>query len=160
VPARVFADPGRYIAACDTRENIMELFNFANKVGKHLFGKEGEAGEKIKEEIEQDIPTGIRDLNVGFENGVVSLIRHADSPEPMEKAVLMAGNVKGVAPVKAHPLETPAQTAKVELYVIEKGDTLSATAHQVGARGMRIFWPGRIRSAPLITSRFASKRRG
>jgi hypothetical protein len=138
----------------------MGLFNFAKEVGKHLFGKEGEAGEKIKEEIEQDIPPGIRDLNVGFENGVVSLIGHADSPEAMEKAVLMAGNVKGVAEVKADQLEAPAQTAKVEFYVIEKGDTLSAIAHQVGARGMRIFWPGKIRSAPLITSRFASKMRG
>ncbi len=58
----------------------------------------------------------------------MSLSGHADSPEAMEKAVLMAGNVKGVAEVKVDQLEAPAQTAKVEFYVIEKGDTLSAIA--------------------------------
>lgn len=107
----------------------MGLFNFAKEVGKHLFGKEAEASEKIKEEIERDNP-GINDLKVDYKDGVVSLSGHADSPEAMEKAVLMAGNVKGVAEVKADQLEAPAQTAKVEFYVIEKGDTLSAIAKQ------------------------------
>jgi nucleoid-associated protein YgaU len=40
----------------------------------------------------------------------------------------MAGNVKGVAEVKADQLTAPPQTAEVDFYVIEKGDTLSAIA--------------------------------
>ena len=105
----------------------MGLFDFARNIGKHLFGKDAEASDKIKEEIERDNP-GISDLKVDYNDGVVSLSGHADSPEAMEKAVLMAGNVKGVAEVKADRLDAPAQTAEVEFYVIEKGDTLSAIA--------------------------------
>jgi nucleoid-associated protein YgaU len=46
----------------------------------------------------------------------------------MEKAVLMAGNVQGVSAVKAYGLNAPPQQAKVEYYVIQKGDSLSAVA--------------------------------
>jgi len=44
--------------------------------------------------------------------------------------VLMAGNVKGVAEVKADQVTAPPATAEVEFYVIQKGDTLSAIAKQ------------------------------
>ena len=50
----------------------MGLFNFAKDIGKSLFGKEAEASEKIKHEIEQDNP-GISGLDVKYEDGVVSL---------------------------------------------------------------------------------------
>jgi nucleoid-associated protein YgaU len=40
----------------------------------------------------------------------------------------MAGNVKGVSAVKADGLNAPPQQAKVEYYVIQKGDSLSAVA--------------------------------
>ena len=105
----------------------MGLFDFARDIGKKLFGKEAEASEKIKEEIERDNP-GISGLEVGYEDGVVSLSGEAATPEAMEKAVLMAGNVKGVAEVKVDSLAAPPRTAEVEFYVIEKGDTLSAIA--------------------------------
>jgi nucleoid-associated protein YgaU len=105
----------------------MGLFDFAKNIGKHLFGKDAEASDRIKEEIERDNP-GVSDLNVEYKDGVVSLSGHADSPDAMEKAVLMAGNVKGVAEVNTDRLDAPAQTAEVEFYVIEKGDSLSAIA--------------------------------
>ncbi len=105
----------------------MGLFDFARDIGKKLFGNEAEASEKIKEEIERDNP-GISGLNVNYEDGVVSLSGAADSPEAMEKAVLLAGNVKGVGEVKADELAAPPQTARVEFYVIQKGDTLSGIA--------------------------------
>jgi nucleoid-associated protein YgaU len=105
----------------------MGLFNFAKNIGKNLFGKEAEASDKIKQEIEQDNP-GVDGLDVKYEDGVVSLSGKAASAEAMEKAVLMAGNVKGVEEVKVDGLEAPPQSAEVEFYVIEKGDTLSAIA--------------------------------
>jgi nucleoid-associated protein YgaU len=107
----------------------MGLFDFARNIGKSLFGEEAEASEKIKQEIEQDNP-GISGLDVKYEDGVVSLSGAAASAEAMEKAVLMAGNVKGVEEVKVEGLQAPQQTAEVEFYVIEKGDTLSAIAKQ------------------------------
>jgi nucleoid-associated protein YgaU len=105
----------------------MGLFDFAKDIGKKLFGHEAEASDKIKEEIERDNP-GISDLTVDYQDGVVSLSGKADSAEAMEKAVLLAGNVKGVGEVKADELAAPPQTARVEFYVIQKGDTLSAIA--------------------------------
>jgi LysM repeat protein len=108
-------------------EDTMGLFDFAKDVGKKLFGNDAEAGEKIKAEIEQDNP-GIKGLTVNYDHGVVSLTGEAESPEAMEKAVLMAGNVKGVEEVKVDQLAAPPQTAEVDFYVIEKGDTLSAIA--------------------------------
>lgn len=105
----------------------MGLFDFARDIGKKLFGNEAEASEKIKEEIERDNP-GISGLDVNYKDGVVSLSGAADSAEAMEKAVLLAGNVKGVGEVKADELAAPPQTARVEFYVIQKGDTLSAIA--------------------------------
>jgi nucleoid-associated protein YgaU len=107
----------------------MGLFSFAKSIGKSLFGKEAEASEKIKEEIERDNP-GIDGLNVSYEDGVVSLSGNAASQEALEKAVLMAGNVKGVAEVKADQVTAPPATAEVEFYVIQKGDTLSGIAKQ------------------------------
>lgn len=105
----------------------MGLFDFVKNIGKNVFGNEADASEKIKQEIEQDNP-GISDLGVTYEDGVVSLTGEAATPEAMEKAVLMAGNVQGVAEVKVDALAAPEQTAEVELYIIKKGDTLSHIA--------------------------------
>jgi len=108
------------------REN-MGLFDFFKDMGEKIFGSEDEAAEKIKENIEASNP-GIQDLNVAYHDGVVELTGTADSAEAMEKAVLMAGNVKGVSEVKADGVSAPPQQAPVEYYTIQKGDSLSAIA--------------------------------
>ena len=105
----------------------MGLFDFFKDMGEKIFGNEDEAAEKIKENIEAANP-GITDLGVNYNDGVVELTGSADSAEAMEKAVLMAGNVKGVSEVKADGLSSPPQQATVEYYTIQKGDTLSAIA--------------------------------
>ncbi len=105
----------------------MGLFDFVKDVGKKVFGNEAEASDKIRQEIEQDNP-GITGLTVTYDKGVVSLAGEATSPEALEKAVLMAGNVKGVESINVDGLTAPPQTAEVEFYVIEKGDSLSAVA--------------------------------
>ncbi|MGD8975217.1 MAG: peptidoglycan-binding protein LysM [Desulfobacterales bacterium] len=105
----------------------MGLFDFVKDIGNKLFNRDEEAAEKIKAHIEESNP-GIQDLVVEFNDGVVSLTGNANSAEALEKAVLMAGNVKGVAEVKADSLSAPQPQATVEYYVVEKGDTLSAIA--------------------------------
>jgi hypothetical protein len=110
-----------------TERIVMGLFDFAKNIGNKLFGKEDEAEEKIREHIEKDNP-GIKDLKVTYDDGVVSLSGAADDPAAMEKAVLMAGNVKGVAEVTADELSAPEAVEDVEYYVIQQGDTLSALA--------------------------------
>ena len=105
----------------------MGLFDFVKDIGNKIFNREEDAAEKIKNYIEEANP-GIQDLVVEFNNGVASISGTAANQEAMEKAVLMAGNVKGVSEVKADKLKTPPAQQKVEYYVINKGDTLSAIA--------------------------------
>jgi nucleoid-associated protein YgaU len=107
----------------------MGLFDFAKEIGRKLFNRDEEAAEKIKKHIEESNP-GIEGLQIEFNNGVVSVSGQAASAEAMEKAVLMAGNVQGVSEVKIDKLQAPPVQAKVEYYIIKKGDTLSAIAKQ------------------------------
>ena len=107
----------------------MGLFDFVKEIGHKLFNRAEEAAEKIKKHIEAMNP-GITGLEVNYTNGVVSLSGQAASAEAMEKAVLMAGNVQGVADVKIDGLQAPPVKEKVEYYIIKKGDTLSAIAKQ------------------------------
>jgi nucleoid-associated protein YgaU len=111
------------------KEGTMGLFDFVKEIGHKLFNRDEEAAEKIKKHIEAMNP-GITGLEVNYTNGVVSLSGQAASAEAMEKAVLMAGNVQGVADVKIDGLQAPPVKEKVEYYIIKKGDTLSAIAKQ------------------------------
>jgi len=111
------------------KEATMGLFDFVKEIGRKLFNREEEAAEKIKKHIEETNP-GIDGLQVEFKNGVVSISGQATSAEAMEKAVLMAGNVQGVSEVNIDKLQAPPVQAKVEYYIIKKGDTLSAIAKQ------------------------------
>lgn len=119
----------------------MGLFDFVKDIGDKLFDREEEAADNIKAHIEADNP-GVKDMQVGYKDGVVSLSGTADSPEAKEKAVLMAGNVQGVTEVKAETLAAPEPTQDIEYYVIQKGDTLSALAKKYYGNAMdypRIF---------------------
>ena len=107
----------------------MGLFDFISDQGKKLFGAGDDPATKIKQEIESANP-GIKNLNVEFKDGHVTLGGEATSAEAMEKAVLMAGNVQGVKQVSADQVTAPPQTDKIEYYVIQEGDTLSAIAKQ------------------------------
>jgi nucleoid-associated protein YgaU len=132
----------------------MGLFDFVKDIGNKLFSREEDAAEKIKKHIEDANP-GIEGLSVEFVNGVASISGTAASAEAMEKAVLMAGNVRGVSEVKADKLSAPPVQKKAEYYIIKKGDTLSAVAKQFyGKAGdyPRIFEANRevIKDANLI----------
>lgn len=138
----------------------MDLFGFAKDVGRRLFNKDEDAAEKIKEHIEQFNP-GVENLEVKFEKGIVELCGECVSSEAREKAILMAGNTKGVVDVYATDLSVKASAikqapksqtatttkeapieAKIEYYVIESGDTLGKIAKRYYGNAMdypRIF---------------------
>jgi LysM repeat protein len=112
----------------------MGLFDFVAEMGKKIFGGDDDPAEKIQESIEEDNP-GVSDLKVGFENGVVSISGSADSAEAMEKAVLLAGNIKGVTEVNIDGLNAPAAAPDIQYYVIEKGDSLWKIAQEFYGNG-------------------------
>lgn len=116
----------------------MGLFDFAKNIGHRLFTSETQAAGKIAEAIEADNP-GIRNLKVDYRNSVAHLSGEADSPEALQKAVLLAGNIQGVESVDVDGMKVAGgvQSAaavegfdNTEYYVIKSGDTLSKIAGQ------------------------------
>ena len=105
----------------------MGLFDFAKDMGKKLFGKDDDPAAKIQESIEANNP-GITELGVAYNDGAVDLSGKADSAEAVEKAVLLAGNVKGVTDVKIDNMDAPTPAPEVEYYTIVSGDSLSKIA--------------------------------
>jgi nucleoid-associated protein YgaU len=122
----------------------MSLFGFARDIGRRLFNQDEEAAEKIEKMINDNNP-GIKDLEVKFDDGIVTLCGDCESSEAMQKAVLMAGNVAGVKSVDGSSLQLPRKTdapdeavdveaaanENVEYYEIQSGDTLSKIAKRV-----------------------------
>ena len=114
----------------------MGLLDFLKDTGKDLFGgKEENAAEKIKDEVERALGSNISNLGVRYDNGKVTLQGQAKSVAAKEKAALIAGNVKGVSHVDDDGIRVDgAQTAgataagRSTYYTIQSGDTLSKIA--------------------------------
>ncbi len=107
----------------------MGFFDFLKDVGADLFGG-GDEAEEIKGMLTKELGDKIADLQVTFEDGAVTLTGKADSVATKEKAMLLAGNVKGVEKVDADTLEAPKpkQEEVTEFYTVRRGDSLSLIA--------------------------------
>ena len=73
----------------------MGLFSFIKNIGMDLF-KGGEEAEEVQKMLTKDFGNRISELKVEFDDGTVTLAGNCDSQATREKAVLLAGNVKGV----------------------------------------------------------------
>ncbi len=131
----------------------MGFFDFIADAGANLF-----KGDEPKEEITKPIAIHIRDagvlidnLKVDFNKGLVTLSGYLPNQEQKEKAVLVAGNVKGVTNVQdnvivgappADVTEQEAQEAKAaeeasntepsfRTYTVKSGDTLGKIAKEM-----------------------------
>jgi nucleoid-associated protein YgaU len=109
----------------------MGLFDFARDVGRQLFDTDAEAADNIKQHLEIKL-SGIRNVDVKFDDGVATICGDCDNERIREQAILIAGNVKGVQNVVADGLKAPPQPPekkeKVEYYEIASGDTLGGIA--------------------------------
>jgi len=110
----------------------MGMFSFLSDAGKKLMGK-GDDGAAIKKEIEDsfaELP--VVGLVVEVADDTVTLAGVANDIATREKAILIAGNVEGVANVNADELVSPEIIAATNVrdipepvfYTIAKGDTL------------------------------------
>jgi nucleoid-associated protein YgaU len=141
----------------------MGLFDFAKDIGNRLFSEPGQAARKIEEQILANNP-GINGLKVDYRNSTVYLAGEAQSPEALQKAVLMAGNVQGVESVNVEGVKVPVGVASsqavenfedTQYYLIQSGDTLSKIAQRFygdASQYPRIFEANRevIKNADLI----------
>jgi nucleoid-associated protein YgaU len=123
----------------------MGLFDFAKDVGRQIFDTDAEAADNIKQHLEVKL-SGISDVTVEFDDGVATVCGKCDNAAIRERAILIAGNVKGVAKVVADgliaPEPPPEEVSKDEFYEIVSGDTLGGIARKYYGKAsayMRIF---------------------
>ena len=113
----------------------MGLLDFAKDIGSSIFETDSTAADNIKEMLTIKL-TPIRDLTVDYDDGKVTLCGECLDQQHREQAILLTGNVKGVASVQSDDLTFPApkadeaQEMKVEFYEIKSGDTLSGIAKE------------------------------
>ncbi len=114
----------------------MGFFDFVSDAGKKLLGK-GDDAAAIKEEIETSFDNlPVDGLSVEVEGDIVTLAGVAQDYPTREKAILIAGNIEGIAHVNADQLVTMEQISEENVreipeeifYTIAKGDTLWAIA--------------------------------
>ena len=116
----------------------MGFFDFLKDVGSDLFGG-GDEAEEIKAMLDKELSEKITNLEVLFDDGAVTLKGQADSVATREKAMLLVGNVKGVAKVDADALMAPeaAKKEETEFYTIQRGDSLSLIAKRYYGNAMK-----------------------
>lgn len=114
----------------------MGLFDFAKNIGNKLFNKDAtpeDAAAAIKKEIEA-AKLNIDGLTVEVKDDLCTLGGNCPTAEAMQKAVLIAGNVKEIENVSAANLRVAGTSAQdladksVQYYLIQSGDNLSKIA--------------------------------
>lgn len=111
----------------------MGILDFARDVGRQLFDTDNEAADNIKQHLEIQM-TGIKNVDVKFDDGVATICGDCDNQKIKDQAILIAGNIKGVAKVNSDgltaPKPAPKEVSKDEFYEIKSGDTLGKIAKQ------------------------------
>ena len=109
----------------------MGAFDFLKNIGRKIAG---DPAADIKESIEKDLPGQILNLTVSVGESRATLMGQCDSDAVKEKAVLLAGNVKGIDNVDARFLTVQVQVVEPpepRFYEVQAGDSLSKIAKQV-----------------------------
>ena len=84
----------------------MGLFDFAKDVGRQLFDTDAEAADNIKQHIDIKL-SGIKNVEVAFDDGIATICGECVNEATKTKAILIAGDVKGVEQVIADDLTFP-----------------------------------------------------
>ena len=107
----------------------MGIFDFLKNMGRDA---DGETAQSITDDLNNKLPNLIENLSVTFDDGTVTLSGEVSSAEVREKAILLAGNVKGVEKVEDDQLTVAEaeeeQAPEPTFYTVQKGDSLSKIA--------------------------------
>jgi nucleoid-associated protein YgaU len=114
----------------------MGLLDFIKDAGESLFGGGRDEAQEINDLLQSTFGTDISSLKVEFDDGVVFLSGSCESQAVKEKAILLAGNVKGVKAVDDTNFTAPVEE-EVEFYTVKPGDSLSKIAKQHYGNAMK-----------------------
>ncbi|MDX1548099.1 MAG: peptidoglycan-binding protein LysM [Rhodothermales bacterium] len=109
----------------------MGLFDFLKNIGKDV--KKGNEGPEIERNIQTALGGQVENLNVYHKDGTVWLSGSVTSRAAKQKAVLLAGNIKGVEKVNDDGLVVLKETddePEFTFYEIQSGDSLSKIARE------------------------------
>ena len=115
----------------------MGLFDFIKDAGASIFGGGRDEAEEIQKLLTSTFGEQISNLQVEFDKGVVTLYGSCNTQATKEKAILIAGNVKGVSGVNDVYFTAPPAEEEAEFYVVQPGDTLSKIAKQYYGDAMK-----------------------
>lgn len=106
----------------------MGLFDFFKDAGEAIANAVGisdaNASEDIKAKI-SEFDLGVENLEVSVDGEKVTLKGTAPDAETAEKAILTAGNIKGVSKVESHIEVQSDDAVEPTFYTVQSGDTLS-----------------------------------
>lgn len=130
----------------------MGLFSFLKNAGAKLLGRKAEdnsaaeaAAEKAAEYAkavelkEMVLNTGIdvKDLTVEVDDDLVTVYGEAASNAEREKAILVLGNIEGVATVDDRISVVEEEVVESRFHEVKSGDTLSKIAKEVYGDAMK-----------------------
>ena len=112
----------------------MGLFDFMKNVGADLFKGGKDESKEVEALLATEFGDKITDLKVEHKDGEVTLSGACVDEATKEKAILLAGNIKGVGQVVSDNLTAPASS---EFYTIQSGDSLSKIAKKYYGDAMK-----------------------
>lgn len=124
----------------------MGLFDFIKSAGKKLgFGGDDEEtpppAEEVKKEL-QELDIGADDVDVEVEGDKVVLKGSVADQTILEKAIVAAGNIIGVAQVETKVEVASGEEGEPVIHIVQKGESLWKIAEQHygdGSKYMMIF---------------------
>ena len=115
----------------------MGMFDFLKGVGASILGGGKNEAEEVENLLKAELGDNINNLKVEYKDEVVTLFGQCDTAATKEKAILLAGNIKGVASVNDDYFTAPAPEEETEFYTIKKGDSLSKIAKAYYGNAMK-----------------------
>ena len=112
----------------------MGFFDFMKNVGTDLFRGGKDEAKEVETLLSTELGDKITDLAVEHNDGTITLTGSCVDDATKEKAILLAGNIKGVGQVNSDTLTAP---AAAEFYTIKSGDSLSKIAKQYYGDAMK-----------------------
>lgn len=112
----------------------MGFFDFMKNVGTDLFKGGKDEAKEVETLLNAELGDKITDLGVEHNDGTITLTGSCVDDATKEKAILLAGNIKGVGQVNSDTLTAP---AAAEFYTIKSGDSLSKIAKQYYGDAMK-----------------------